>query len=58
MYKLRPRKVKNYDTPAETIAAWIASPSHYKALMGDYTEVGFGYVSYGDTEVTVGHFAR
>lgn len=48
---------KNYDTPAKTIAAWIASPDHYAALMGDYTEVGFGYVSYGDTTVTVGHLA-
>ena len=49
---------KNYDEPAKTIDAWIASPAHYAALMGDYTEVGFGYVSYGDTTVTVGHFAR
>lgn len=49
---------KNYDTPAKTIAAWIASPTHYDVLMGDYTEIGLGQVSYGDTTVTVGHFAR
>ena len=49
---------KNYDTPTATVEAWIASPTHYDVLMGDYTEVGLGYVSYGDTEITVGHFAR
>lgn len=48
----------NYDEPSDTIAAWIASPAHYKALMGDYTEVGFGQVTYDGTTVTVGHFAR
>ena len=47
---------KNYDTPAATVAAWIASPAHYDVLMGDYTEVGFGQVTYDDTTVTVGHF--
>lgn len=49
---------KNYDTPAKTIAAWIASPTHYDVLMGDYTEVGLGQVSYGGTTVIVGHFAK
>lgn len=49
---------KNYDTPADTIAAWIASPTHYDVLMGDFTEVGFGQVTYNGTTVTVGHFAR
>ena len=49
---------RNYDTPAETIAAWIASPAHYKELMGDYTEVGLGQVSYDGTTVIVGHLAK
>ena len=47
---------RNFDTPAETIAAWIASPTHHDVLMGDYTEVGLGQVSYGGTTVIVGHF--
>ena len=49
---------KNYDDPSSTIAAWIASPAHYAALMGDYTEIGFGQVTYDGTTVTVGHLAR
>jgi len=49
---------KNYDTPSKTIAGWIASPAHYAALMGEYTEIGFGQVTYDDTTVTVGHLAR
>ena len=49
---------RNYDKPADTIAAWIASPAHYAALMGDYTEVGLGQVSYDGTTVIVGHLAK
>ena len=48
---------KNYDSEAETVKAWMDSPTHAKNILGDYSETGMSTFecSNGNT-YTVQHF--
>lgn len=47
-----------YDSPTDTVEAWLDSPTHKANIMGDYTETGFGSYYDGDCLVVVNHFGK
>lgn len=47
-----------FDTPEQTVKAWMNSPTHKANILGDYTETGFGSYYKGDCLVVVNHFGR
>lgn len=42
----------------DAVDAWIASPSHEKAMTGDYALVGFGYAACNGKDYLVAHYAK
>lgn len=47
---------KCWDTPEDTVKAWVDSPTHKDNILGGYTETGFGSYYKGDCLVVVNHF--
>ena len=48
---------KCWDTPEQTVKAWMSSPTHKDNILGDYTETGLGSYYKGDCLVVINHFA-
>ena len=49
---------KCFDTPEQTVKAWMNSPTHKDNILGDFTETGFGSYYRGNCLVVVNHFGK